>query len=243
MRITKSIVLGVAFCVVSLPAVAQITPRNTRDLTQPYAGPSDISGSWELFYDGANLQRATLLPQVTQADLVAHARMDGAAMRWCNYIGMPLLMQSRLPLEILQGKIETIIVASEVSVARHIYTDGRPHVDPSVFEPTSNGDSIGHWEADTFVVDTIGFAPNRGFTAIPGGGFKTATSHLVERFRLVSGGAKLLTTFTWDDRNVFAAPHTYAFLYSRAPQGMWSRKITCNPFDDERTNFLTRPPR
>lgn len=133
-------------------------------------------------------------------------------------------------------------MASEVSVARHIYTDGRSHVDLAVFDPTTNGDSIGRWEGDTFVVDTVGLAPDRRITMIPGGGFKTAASHLVEHFRLLNGGAKLSVTFTWTDPRVFAGPHAYAFLYARAPKGMWSRKIACDPFDNYRTNFLTKPP-
>lgn len=202
----------------------------------------DISGMWMLLFDGAIIPRAQLSPQVTANDVITHARMDASAMRWCNYVGTPFLMQSRFPLDIQQGRTETIIVAAEVSTARHIYTDGRGHVDPDKFEPTTNGDSLGHWDGDTLIVDTVGFSPTRGFTSIPGGGFRTGTSHLVERFRLAENGSRLLVTFTWTDPNVFAAPHTYAYSYSRAPRPTWARKVACNPFDDERTQFLSKAP-
>lgn len=238
---TCSLILWGFIFLISSPTIAQIAPSGTR-VPVTGSGLHDISGLWALLYDGANVQRAALSAAVTQADLVAHARMDAAAMLSCNYIGTPFLMQSRLPLDIRQGKMETIIVAAEVSVARHIYTDGRSHVDPASFDPTTNGDSIGSWQGDTFIVDTIGFAPDRGITTIPGGGFKTATSHLVEHYRLLSGGTKLLVTFTWTDPKVFAKPHTYAFMYTRAPKGTWSSKIACNPFDDERAKFLLQAP-
>ena len=223
------------------PPVQQ--PKLSATLDATGASVPDISGMWMLLFDGANITRAQLSPSVTANDLVMHARMDAYAMRWCNYVGTPFLMQSRFPLDIEQGRTETVIVAAEVSTARHIYTDERDHVDPAQFEPTTNGDSIGHWEGDTLVVDTVGFSPDRGLTSIPGGGFKTATSHLVERYRLVDNGAKLSVTFTWTDPNVFAAPHTYAFLYTRAPRPTWARKVACDPFDDGRTQFLSEAPK
>ena len=44
---------------------------------------------------------------------------------------------------------------STVGAVRHIYTDGRPHPPKDELWPTLMGDSIGHWEGDTLVVDTI----------------------------------------------------------------------------------------
>lgn len=234
------------------PAFGPVGAQTGSELRQPKfpttldaAGETvpDISGMWMLLFDGANIPRAQLSPSVTTNDVITHARMDAYAMRWCNYVGTPFLMQSRFPLDIQQGRTETIIVAAEVSTSRHIYTDGRGHVDPAQFEPTTNGDSIGQWEGDTFIVDTVGFSPNRGLTSIPGGGFKTATSHLVERYRLTENGSKLAVTFTWSDPNVFLTPHTYAFLYDRAPRPTWARKVACNPFDDVRTQFLSGAPK
>lgn len=229
------------------PVNAQVVPPRQQEVPTTVnadgATVPDLSGMWMLLFDAANIPRAQLAPSITVNDIVAHARMDAAAMRWCNYIGTPFLMQSRFPIDIEQGRKETVIVAAEISTARHIYTDGRGHVDPNQFEPTTNGDSIGRWEGDTFVVDTVGFSPNRGIMSIPGGGFKTATSHLVEHYHLGEDGATLYVSFTWTDPNVFAAPHTYAFRYTRAPRPTWARKVACDPFDDERTEFLSNAPK
>ena len=65
---------------------------------------------------------------------------------------------------------------------RRIYTDGRPH--PADPDPTFNGHSIGHWESDTLVVDTVGilpqaFLPIGQAAALPNNG----DLHIVERIR------------------------------------------------------------
>jgi len=44
---------------------------------------------------------------------------------------------------------------STVGAVRHIYTDGRSHPPGDELWPTLMGDSVGHWEGDTLVVDTI----------------------------------------------------------------------------------------
>ncbi len=170
----------------------------------------DISGFWEMRFDSKNIPRASLSAKVTPQNLQTHRDKDVMAIRWCNLIGVPALMEES-PLDIRQGRIEVAIVGQALSVPRHIYTDGRSHVNPDIFAPTTNGHSIGRWEGDTLVVDTIGFAGDRGVTSIPGGGYKTAGSHLNERYRLLNGGKQLSVTFTWEDPNVFAKPHTYEF--------------------------------
>jgi hypothetical protein len=61
---------------------------------------------------------------------------------------------------------------------RVIYTDGRTH--PSTLEPSFYGHSIGWWEGDTLVVDTIGF--NEGFWLDRRGLPHTERLHTIERF-------------------------------------------------------------
>jgi hypothetical protein len=65
-------------------------------------------------------------------------------------------------------------------VARQIDMTRKDHGDP---DPSYYGDSIGHWEGGTLVVDTIGFLPEVGVVqGVPGGG----NTHIVERFRLLT---------------------------------------------------------
>ena len=97
-------------------------------------------------------------------------------------------------------------------------------------------------EGDTLVVDTTGFEPTRGITVIPGGGFRTASSHLVERYRLLKNGTVLSVRFTWTDPSVFQTPHSYEFRYQRVERGYepWPYQL-CDPFDQERAAFLDQP--
>ena len=62
---------------------------------------------------------------------------------------------------------------------RVIYTDGRPHPDADDRDPSYFGHSVGHWEGDTLVVDTVGF--NEKFWMARGGLPHTDALHLIER--------------------------------------------------------------
>lgn len=71
---------------------------------------------------------------------------------------------------------------------RVIYTDGRQH--PAKLRPTYLGHSIGHWEGDTLVVDTVGFNEKQWlFSTYP----TTEQLHLTERFSRPN-----LTTLNYD---------------------------------------------
>ena len=65
-----------------------------------------------------------------------------------------LLIFSPLMFEILTTPEETAMIFSSREI-RHVYTDGRPHTPNEDLWPTPWGDSIGHWEGQTLVIDTI----------------------------------------------------------------------------------------
>ena len=220
--------------IAALPVIAIAQAPNSRD----------ISGYWELTYmDSQHVPRAQLVPRVTRAVLDAQAQKDFKAVRWCNILGMPAIMASPRPLDIRQSE-KTIVIAAEINAAtRYIYLNRATHISKDIFDPTTNGDSIAKWEGDTLVVDTVGFDPNKGVTAIPGGGFRTANTHLVERYRLLNNGSLLSVRFTWTDPGVFRTPHTYEFRYSRLSRDYEARlPLNCDPFDETRTAFLTARP-
>src|SRR5215212_7290851 len=75
----------------------------------------------------------------------------------CLPPGMPGIMGQPYPMEFLltPGKM-TIVIEAYMQV-RHIYTDGRPL--PSDPDPKFFGTSVGRWDGDTLVVDTVGFSP------------------------------------------------------------------------------------
>jgi len=200
----------------------------------------DLSGYWELGFDSFNVPRAALTMQA-QAAVDARLKKDLDAIRGCVNVGMPALMNDGMTLDIRQSASVIGMVAKSQSSTRYIYTDSRKHPDAGELEPTTNGHSIGRWEGATLVVDTVGLN-ERGITAIPGGGFRTLRSHLVEQYRLSADGRHLVVTFTWTDPNVFRRPHAYSFRYYKVHAISEPRVTNCIANDAERARFLSEPP-
>jgi hypothetical protein len=67
-------------------------------------------------------------------------------------------------------------ITQEQPVTRMIYLDGRKHPNPDLWNPAWYGHSVGHWEGDTLVIDTVGFN-----NITPGYGVHTEDLHVVER--------------------------------------------------------------
>lgn len=203
----------------------------------------DISGFWELSFDSRNVPRANLVPGVTarlQADVAAR---DAHAVRWCNILGLQFAMDNGRPLDIRQGAARIVLLSETANPPRYLHLDRQEHIAAEIFDPTTFGDSIARWEGDSLVVATTGFHPDRGWRAIPGGGYRTETSRLVERYRLLEGGNILSVTFTWTDPKVFRTPHTYEFRYYKLPDTYEPRTwLPCDPYNDGRAAFLEGTP-
>ena len=120
----------------------------------------------------------------------------------CLPPGMPGIMTQPYPMEFLltPGKV-TIIIEAYTQV-RHIYTDGRPlPTDPNL---EFHGTSIGRWENDTLVVETIGLSP---LTRITAGVPPSDKAKIVERIRLTDPDTMSIETTITDPENL-AAPYT-----------------------------------
>jgi hypothetical protein len=133
---------------------------------------------------------------------------------YCTPPGMPGIMGvGQYPIEFLftPGRVTTHHEAW--MQWRNIYTDGRGH--PDDLEATFAGDSIGHWEGTTLVVDTIGIKESVAL----GMGMKHSDKlHLTERIHLVKGDPDtLVDELTAEDPVALAKPwvHTFSFKRSR----------------------------
>jgi hypothetical protein len=79
----------------------------------------------------------------------------------------------------------TILGESDGNRLRRIYTDGRPHPDDP--DPTFHGHSIGHWEGDTLVVDTVGVRPQTYIAVSEAAGVpNNGDLHIIERIHLAA---------------------------------------------------------
>jgi len=97
---------------------------------------------------------------------------------------------------------------------RTIFMDGRGH--PEGIERTSQGHSIGHWEAGVLVVDTVAFSDSRNGNrnGVPGG----AQKHTVERFHLNEDRTQLLIEYLIDDPQYMAEPMHGEVFWDYAPE-------------------------
>jgi hypothetical protein len=88
---------------------------------------------------------------------------------------------------------------------RVIPTDGRPHPKSSEFDITYMGDTVGHWDGDTLVLDSVAFTDTTWLGR--GGFFHSDQMHVVERFK--REGDALLYDVTVEDPEVLAEPYVY----------------------------------
>jgi len=103
----------------------------------------------------------------------------------CFPTGMPswmLITHNAFEVLFTPGRV-TILGEGDGNRMRRIYTDGRPH--PADPDPSFHGHSIGHWEGNTLVIDTVGLLPQvylavNEAVGIPNDG----DMHIVERMRL-----------------------------------------------------------
>jgi hypothetical protein len=100
----------------------------------------------------------------------------------CVPPGFPRIMGTPYPLEFIVEPQRVTILFEAFGQTRRIYTDGRAH--PADLDPTYNGDSIGHWEGDTLVVDTVGLRQDTVFDVT--GAAHSDALHVVEHIRRLS---------------------------------------------------------
>jgi hypothetical protein len=137
----------------------------------------------------------------------------------CLPRGMPSMMALPVyPIEFLFTPGRVTILLETWMQWRVIYTDGRKH--PDDLDPTFSGDSIGHWEGGTLVVDTIGIKQD---TLLSGRGSREHAHgpnlRVVERIHLdAKDPDKLIDEVTMTDPDALAKPFTQILTFKRSRQ-------------------------
>ena len=157
-----------------------------------------------------------MLTRDTPWNAEGHARLAAAGQRQAdqkaNGWGFPLMMNSGAPLQFLITPGETLIINVYRDV-RHVYTDGRDHPAEEDRWPTTWGDSVGRWERDTLVIDTVSVRnPNRYFFSSPP---LSEQAHYVERLRM-TGPDRIESVMTIEDPVTLSAPWVLNLVYERA---------------------------
>lgn len=180
-------------------------------------GAETLAGVWETAdWNGAGPRNAaaTHLP-LTDKGLTAAAVFtnDDNPMLQCipgippGNMGGPYLHRMTMDEEVV-----TIFLEYN-GVTRTVFTDGRPH--PDDFVPTNQGHSIGWWEDDVLVVDTVGMKAHRWGS---GRGIPSSEQrHVVERFQLSDDGTHVKIDYTVEDPEYLTEPVTGTVNWRHAP--------------------------
>jgi hypothetical protein len=126
-----------------------------------------------------------------------------------------------------------VMVIETFSQVRHIYTHGETH--PADPDPAFNGHSIGHWEGDTLVVDTVGIDTT---TRMAPGVAHSDQLHIIERIRKVDADHIQIARTIFDPK-VLAKPWTVVLPYARQKGHL--REYVCEQNNRDSADAQGRP--
>jgi len=106
---------------------------------------------------------------------------------------------------------------------RRIYLNSQHPKNPI---PTWNGHSVGRWEGDTFIVDTVGF--NDKSWLFSGMEPHTEEAHVIERISRPGNGAFMEIAITVEDREALTSAYTYKRYYKKQPDTKEMPELVCN---------------
>jgi hypothetical protein len=152
-------------------------------------------------YTPAGRLRLNALGFATLALIPPKRTQDMTTLQRCITWGVPMPRSGpdTSYYQIVQSPGYLVLVMESIHDARIIPTDARPHL-PSAMR-TWNGDSRGHWEGTTLVVDTTNFSPKDNFMG------SAENLHLIERFTRVAPD-EIRYAMTIDDPTTWTKPWT-----------------------------------
>jgi len=143
---------------------------------------------------------------VVAAEIAGHSHLKLIDM--CYPAGVPMILNQRDPMRILQTADKVVLVYVRDSLTRHVYLN-QPHT-PNL-KSSWFGESVGHYEGDTLVVDTIG-ENDRTYTDR----FFTPHSdriHVVERYKASADRKTMQVRLTVEDPETFTTPWSAQVTY------------------------------
>jgi hypothetical protein len=228
-RVAALWITGAVMVAVSLGAQApSSTPTVTRlggnVRANPPSGPvprladgkPDLSGAWLGGGGGGDISTAlvkgetiTLLPEARKIMEARQAKDDPTA----NCLPVPpFRTRGGYPWRIVTTPTHVFFLYEVMHGFRQVFMDGRTH--PERLDPTWYGHSIGHWEGDTLVVDTIGYNDKTWFD---GRGHPHSDKlHTIERYTRTDLGT-LAMEITIDDPGAYARPFKVFFTVGLMP--------------------------
>jgi hypothetical protein len=192
----------------ALPPVDASTDTLAGTWFPPFASFGAMSGS----------RRNWKLTEAAQEAVASFDSVAEGTHAACVPVGAPMLMAYPVANVITVEEDTVTFDIDWMTSKRVVHLDMAEH--PADLEPTLHGHSIGRWEGETLVVDTIGFTPHR-----EGLGFGLPSSegkHLVERFSVSEDGKHLIYDVTIEDPAYLVEPATAGAQLDYRPDLMLS---------------------
>jgi hypothetical protein len=226
------------------------TASRAADIHRTADGKPDLSGIWQtlssadrdLLPHAARKDAPASLGVVEGGDIpylpwAATRKADNFAKREtadpadkCFMPGVPRITYTPYPFQIFQGARGLTVLYEYAHSVRQIYVNGTKH--PEGHIDWWLGDSRGHWEGDTLVVDVTDFNDQTWLSHA--GDFHSEELHVVERYTPIDAD-HIQYEATLDDRLVFAKPWKVKLvLYRRTEPGMQLLENDCYAFDYEK---------
>lgn len=212
--------------VIGLALVGIVLGTTLPGLAQSGSGVPDLGGVWGILRGGGEFAPPPagelVLTPAYAADYEAQQAAAAAAnargeplppTSFCLPYGVPTMMAVAVyPVEIIQTPEQITIIAEAFSEVRRVYM-GEPQVEMGAVPPGYYGHSVGTWDGDTLVIDTIGIKETvRGYQGMP----HSDRMRVTERMRLVAPDI-LHDQITIEDPVVLEQPVTYTLAYRRLP--------------------------
>ena len=224
-------------------ACAEADEGSARDLSGIWEGgdPAAAGGMGAIDVT-ANLlpgEEITLTPYGTQRYKTNNYAKSPA--NRCMPYGPTRALHSTDPQQWVQTPDMLVILYEQMSHYRMIYTDGRPHAADAQDYPSWMGHSIGRWEGNALVVDTIAIDERSWLDS--GGLEHSEKMHLVERYEITDANT-LKVTITVEDPVFFVKPFTYSIVKSRVNPREVPRILPaiCNENEIDAAHIMPLPP-
>jgi hypothetical protein len=199
-------------------------------------GHPDLHGPWtwsapkDDVSPAAEKEKQEELPLLPWAKALKDSRKEqNEPYLFCAPMG--ILRHNPFPWNFLQsttskgpGTIYMIFENGGGGAVRQIFMDGRKHPDPDDLIPTWWGHSIGHWDGDTLVVDTVGYNDKSWLDSR--GTPHTDKLHTIERWTRTNYGT-LMNDLTLDDPVTFSHPVQLHYAAHALPPGEELMEYIC----------------
>jgi hypothetical protein len=228
--------LAAASVAAALVGIVACVPKPAANNTGAGFDPKDFSGVWDRYPVPTDaLGRPATVPSIPAparipdpplkpefvdawkaerkkyADATAAGEPIATGYTHCQPDGMPAMMMAMFPMEVLQTPRQVTIIQEAYNQVRRIYlNDTLPPIEDA--EPGFWGHSVGKWEGNDFVVDTVGIKDYVQYNNTP----HSANMRIHERMRRIDAD-HFENEVTVEDPDYLTGPWQWKWVYQRRP--------------------------